>query len=204
MWLVELAAVLDENAVALAISQALGVTGQPGRPALDTLLDALAPQDVLIVLDNCEHLIGACAKTAEAILRRCPRVHLLATSREPLGTGGETIYRVPSLSLPGPGDADSAVAESSDAVALFVDRARAQGAGCAWTSRGSRWWCRSAVSWTGCRWPSSWPPPGCGRCRWQTCMTASTSGSACSPAVAAPLWSGSGRCGRRSSGPIRC
>ena len=130
MWLVELAAVLDENAVALAISQALGVTGQPAA-ALDTLLDALAPQDVLIVLDNCEHLIGACAKTAEAISRRCPRVHLLATSREPLGTGGETIYRVPSLSLPGPGDADSAVAESSDAVALFVDRARAQGAGLA-------------------------------------------------------------------------
>ena len=56
------------------------------------------------MLDNCEHLIGACAKTAEAILRRCPRVHLLATSREPLGIGGETIYRVPPLSLPGPGD----------------------------------------------------------------------------------------------------
>ena len=62
------------------------------------------PQDVLIVLDNCEHLIGGCAKTADAIVRRCPRVHLLATSREPLGIGGETIYRVPSLSLPGPGD----------------------------------------------------------------------------------------------------
>jgi predicted ATPase len=129
VWLVELAAVTDENAVALVISQALGITGQPGRPALDTLLDALALQDVLIVLDNCEHLIGACAKTAEAVLRRCPRVHLLATSREPLGIGGETIYRVPSLSLPGPGEADSAAAESSDAVALFVDRARAQGAG---------------------------------------------------------------------------
>ena len=59
------------------------------------------------MLDNCEHLIGACAKTAEPILRRCPRVHLLATSREPLGIGGETIYRVPSLSLPGPGDTGS-------------------------------------------------------------------------------------------------
>jgi predicted ATPase len=51
---------------------------------------------VLIVVDNCEHLIGGCAKTAEAIVRRCPRVHLLATSRERLGVGGETIYRVPS------------------------------------------------------------------------------------------------------------
>ena len=129
VWLVELAAVTDEDAVPAAISQALRLTGQPGRPALETLLDALAPQDVLVVLDNCEHLIGACAKTAEAVLRRCPRVHLLATSREPLGIGGETIYRVPSLSLPGPGEADSAAAGSSDAVALFVDRARAQGAG---------------------------------------------------------------------------
>jgi predicted ATPase/class 3 adenylate cyclase len=128
VWLVELAAVTDDEAVASAICQALGVTAQPGRPALEALLDALAVQDVLIVLDNCEHLIGGCAKTAEAIVTRCPRVHLLATSREPLGIGGETIYRVPSLSLPGPGDGDAAAAESSDAVALFLERARAQGA----------------------------------------------------------------------------
>ena len=71
--------------------------------------------------------IGARAKTADAIVRRCPRVRLVATSREPLGVGGETIYRVPSLSLPGPDDADPA--GSGDAVALFVDRAKAQGAG---------------------------------------------------------------------------
>ena len=107
--------------------EALRLAAQPGRPALEALLDALAPQDVLIVLDNCEHLIGGCAKTAEAILRRCPRVQLVATSREPLGIGGETIYRVPSLSLPGPGDAGPAAPGSSDAVALFADRARAQG-----------------------------------------------------------------------------
>ena len=129
VWLVELAAVSDENAVAPAICQALGIAAQPGRPALDTLLDALAQQDTLIVLDNCEHLIGACAKTADAILRRCPRVHLVATSREPLDIGGETIYRVPPLSLPGPGELGLAAAGSSDAVALFVDRARAQGTG---------------------------------------------------------------------------
>ena len=90
-------------------------------------MDALAPQDVLIVVDNCEHLIGGCAKTAEAIVRRCPRVHLLATSREPLGIGGETIYRVPSLSLPGPDATGPAAAGSRDAVALFADRARANG-----------------------------------------------------------------------------
>jgi predicted ATPase/class 3 adenylate cyclase len=128
VWLVELAALSGEDAVVSAIFEVLGIARQPGRPALDTLLDALAPQDVLIVLDNCEHLIGACAKTAEAILRRCPRVHLLATSREPLGIGGETIYRVPSLSLPASGDSPVAAA-SSDAVALLVERARQQGAG---------------------------------------------------------------------------
>ena len=125
--LVELAAVTDSDAVPAAISQALRLTAQPTRPALEALLDALAPQDVLIVLDNCEHLIGGCAKTAEAIVRRCPRVRLLATSREPLGIAGETIYRVPSLSLPGPGDSDSSPSGSCDAVALFADRARANG-----------------------------------------------------------------------------
>jgi predicted ATPase/class 3 adenylate cyclase len=129
VWLVELAAVSDESAVPGAISEALGIACQPGRPILDTLLDALAPQNMLIVLDNCEHLIGACAKTADAIVRRCPRVHLVATSREPLGIGGEAVYRVPPLSLPAPGDDGSSAAASSDAVALFVDRARAQDTG---------------------------------------------------------------------------
>ncbi|MDX6338685.1 MAG: hypothetical protein QOG05_6025, partial [Streptosporangiaceae bacterium] len=114
VWLVELAAVSSKDAVAPAISQALEITAQPARAALDTLLDALAPQDMLIVLDNCEHLIGGCAKTADAIVRRCPQVHLVATSREPLGIGGETIYRVPPLSLPGPGDTGLRAAESSE------------------------------------------------------------------------------------------
>jgi len=82
---------------------------------------------VLIVLDNCEHLIGGCAKTADAIARRCPRVHLLATSREPLGLSGEALYRVPPLSLPGPGDVGPPAPGSSDAVALFVERAKEQG-----------------------------------------------------------------------------
>ena len=127
VWLAELAAVTDEGAVASAISQALRLAVRPGRPVLAALLDALALQDVLIVVDNCEHLIGGCAKTVEAIVRRCPRVHLVATSREPLGIGGETIYRVPSMSLPGPDDSGPPAAGSSDAVALFADRARANG-----------------------------------------------------------------------------
>ena len=72
VWLVELAAVTDQDAVAPAIAGALGIAGQPGRPVAETLVDALAPQDILIVLDNCEHLIGACAKTADADLAALP------------------------------------------------------------------------------------------------------------------------------------
>jgi predicted ATPase/class 3 adenylate cyclase len=127
VWLVELATVTDPGAVPSAIAAVLGISAQPGREILDTLTDALVPQRLLIVLDNCEHLIDACAKTADAILRRCPHVHLLATSREPLGIAGETIYRVPSLSLPPEDEAGSSPAELSDAVVLFLDRARQQG-----------------------------------------------------------------------------
>ena len=81
VWLAELAAVTGVDAVAPAICEALRVPLQPGRPALDVLADALAPQDVLIVLDNCEHLIGGCAKTADVLLRRCPKLHLLDQPR---------------------------------------------------------------------------------------------------------------------------
>jgi predicted ATPase/class 3 adenylate cyclase/DNA-binding XRE family transcriptional regulator len=129
VWLVELAAVNDEDAVAAAIAEALRIPPQPGRLVLEVVADALVPQDVLIVLDNCEHLIGGCAKTVEAILRRCPKAHVIATSREPLGIAGETIYRVPPLSLPREDAADSASeAGSCDAVALLATRAAAQGA----------------------------------------------------------------------------
>jgi predicted ATPase/DNA-binding XRE family transcriptional regulator len=130
VWLVALAAVTGQDAVAPAICEALAIVRQPGRP-LDTLLDALATQDVLIVIDNCEHLIDACAKTADAILRHCPNAQLVATSREPLSISGEAIYRVPPLSLPRPGDRDPPAPEPSDAVALFVERAKEQGAGLA-------------------------------------------------------------------------
>jgi predicted ATPase len=132
VWLVELAPVTEEGAVASTINEVLGITIQAGRPPLEYLLDALLPQNILVVLDNCEHLIGDCAKVTDAILRRCPRVHMITTSREPLGIGGETIYRVPSLSLPRPDDGDASdsagapVSDGSDAVALFMDRAGAQ------------------------------------------------------------------------------
>ena len=126
VWLVELAPVADDDAVPRAIAQALGITAPPGRAALDVLLDAVAPQELLVVLDNCEHLTAACAMVVDAVLGRCPKVSVLATSREPLGLVGERIYRVPSLSLPG---SEMGSGERSDAVELFAARAREQGAG---------------------------------------------------------------------------
>jgi predicted ATPase/class 3 adenylate cyclase len=127
VWLVELAPVTEEERVVSTISATLGVASRPGRSALDALVEVLAPQNVLVVMDNCEHLITACAKAAEAILTRCSRVHLLATSREPLGIGGEAVYRVPSLSLPDADADDAAALVATDSVALFLERAHAQG-----------------------------------------------------------------------------
>jgi len=128
VWLVELAGVSTEDAVASAIGEALRIPGRRGRVMADVLAAALSPQEILIVLDNCEHLVGACAKITDALLRRCPRVRVLATSREPLGIDGEVIYRVPSLSLPADGAAaDETTLRSFDAVALFAARSAAHG-----------------------------------------------------------------------------
>lgn len=128
VWLVELAPVSNEDAVASTILEVLKMATGSGQSPLDILVTSLASQQALIVLDNCEHLIGACSKVADAILRHCPEIRVLATSREPLGIAGETIYRVPSMSLPDEDDDTGEVDPyRSDAVALFAERAAAQG-----------------------------------------------------------------------------
>ena len=129
VWLVELASVTDEAMVASTILDVLGMATRPDRSPIEALVSGLASQRALIVIDNCEHLIGACAKVADAILRGCPEIRLLATSREPLRTAGEVIYRVPSMSLPEDGLTGGMDPGRSDAVALFADRAGAQGVG---------------------------------------------------------------------------
>ncbi len=126
VWLVELASLTDGTQIPGAVAAALGIAEHTGPTLTEKVTDALAGQDTLLVLDNCEHLIDAAAKFCDQVIRHCPRVRFLTTSREPLGIDGERIYRVPSMSLP-PADVD-AVGElsGSDAVQLFAERARMQ------------------------------------------------------------------------------
>ncbi len=100
VWLVELAPLSDPALVPQTVASALHVREQPGRPLLATVSDYLAHKDLLLVLDNCEHLVAACAPMVEVLLRACPSLRIMATSREPLGVAGETTWRVPSLPLP--------------------------------------------------------------------------------------------------------
>jgi predicted ATPase/class 3 adenylate cyclase len=129
VWLVELAPVADPALVPPAVAAALGVREVPGRSILATLGEALRPRRLLLVLDNCEHLVAACARLADALLRACPGLRILTTSREPLGIAGETAWRVPSLALPplspAPGPAPGEQLAQYEAVRLFIDRALA-------------------------------------------------------------------------------
>ncbi len=122
---VELAPVAEAAHVAAAFAVALGVREQVSRPLGDVLAEALSGQDLLVVMDNCEHVIGGAAELAELLNRRCPRLKLLATAREPLSIESEHVYRLGPMSLPPAGAASVQDLGGSDAVQLFVERARA-------------------------------------------------------------------------------
>ena len=127
VWLVELAPLGDPELVPQTVAGVLGMKEEPGRPLTQTLTDHLKSKLLLIMLDNCEHLLGACARLADAILRQCPRVLILATSREGLGIAGELTYRVPSLTLPDPKrDSTPESLSHYEAVRLFIERAQFQ------------------------------------------------------------------------------
>jgi len=121
-WLAELAPVRDPAQVAAVVAAALGMPEQPGVPAAGALARALAGQQLLLVLDNCEQVIGAAAELCAGLLPACDDVRMLATSREPLAVAGEARYRLRPLTLPAPDDPASG--GRSEAVALFADRAR--------------------------------------------------------------------------------
>jgi predicted ATPase/DNA-binding SARP family transcriptional activator len=122
---VELAQIEDPGIVAATVAGRLGVPDTPGQDATDAVAEFLADHQVLVVLDNCEHLAGATALLIENLLSVCPALTVMATSRESLGVEGELNWQVPPLSLPQAGSAPTAsVLASSDAVKLFEQRAQ--------------------------------------------------------------------------------
>lgn len=121
-YLVELAALSEAHLLPEAFAAAVGIMEAQARPALEMLLDGLSALDGLILVDNCEHLVEACARLIDTVLRHCPAVTILATSREPLRIDGEAVWPVPTLSLP-PDPARFRQIARSEAVRLFVDRA---------------------------------------------------------------------------------
>ena len=120
-WLVELARMRDPSVVVDGVAAALGVTPRPGVDLVDTLVGYLRAKELLLVLDNCEHLLGAVVELVRALEERCPGLVVLSTSREGLGIAGERIVAVPSLGLPRSGDRDAVL--TSDAARLLVERA---------------------------------------------------------------------------------
>jgi predicted ATPase/class 3 adenylate cyclase/DNA-binding CsgD family transcriptional regulator len=112
VWYVDLAPITDPAVVPVAVARALSLPDQPGRSTLDTVLRFVRDRQMLVVLDNCEHLLDACAELVVALLGGAPGLTLVATSREPVGVPGEATWRVPSLSV------------ADEAIELFADRAR--------------------------------------------------------------------------------
>lgn len=112
VWCADLAPITDPSVVPVAVARALGLPDQPGRSTLETLTRVIAERQMLMLLDNCEHLLDACAALIVELSGSCPALTLLATSREPIGVAGEVTWQVPSLSL------------TDEAIELFTDRAR--------------------------------------------------------------------------------
>jgi predicted ATPase len=124
VWLVELAPVADPALVSQAVATALGVREQRALPMQDALTDFLRQKDLLLILDNCEHLVEACAALADTLLHACPGLKILASSREALGIAGEVPFRLPSLSTPDIHHLPpTQVLLQYEAVRLFIERA---------------------------------------------------------------------------------
>jgi predicted ATPase/DNA-binding SARP family transcriptional activator/DNA-binding CsgD family transcriptional regulator len=125
VWLAELAPLSDSGLVPQAVAGALGVKEQPGRPLTDTLAEGLHAKEMLLLLDNCEHLIDAAAHVVDVLLDSCPGLRVLATSREALGVAGEVRWNVPALSVPDLRYSPTvAEIDGTEAVRLFAERAR--------------------------------------------------------------------------------
>ncbi|MDV6244860.1 protein kinase domain-containing protein [Rhodococcus opacus] len=136
--LVELGELRDESSLVDAVAAAVGVRDHSARPVREVLIEFLVLREVLLVLDNCEHVVDAAAELAETLLRVCPELRILATSREPLVIGGEAVLRVPPLAVPDPGRRTSLRGlPKYDAVTLFAERGAAAVPGFALTEGNS-------------------------------------------------------------------
>jgi predicted ATPase/class 3 adenylate cyclase/Tfp pilus assembly protein PilF len=125
-WVVELAPVSDPTQIPQAAAAALGIREYPGLTLRDSLFEYLGSRELLLLLDNCEHLVAGVSEFVVAVIQSAPRIKILCTSRERLGIPGERIWRIPSLALPALGRRrDVSVLSENEAVRLFVDRARA-------------------------------------------------------------------------------
>ncbi|WP_051033635.1 LuxR C-terminal-related transcriptional regulator [Rhodococcus sp. JVH1] len=126
VWLIELGELHDASLLPETIDAAMGLREHRRDSALEVLAEHLADRHALLILDNCEHMVGAVAALAETLLRRCPHLHILTTSRESLNIGGEAVLRVPPLTLPdSSGPAPLRALPGYDAVTLFTQRAEA-------------------------------------------------------------------------------
>jgi len=125
VWVAELAPITDASLVVRSVAAVFGLREQMGMPVHELLLDFLRLKELLLVVDNCEHLVDSCAQLVEQLLHACAKLKVIASSREALGIAGETVFRVPSLALPGESDVSLEALAHSESVQLFVERASA-------------------------------------------------------------------------------
>jgi predicted ATPase len=157
IWLTELAGLMDGVLVTQAVASVLNLHEQAGNLVHESLISSLQTRQVLLILDNCEHLLDAVAELSKTILESCPHVKILTTSREILRVPGEAVFVVPPLSLPdaqpwrGPGHEQETLAayQQSEAIQLFTARAALISSDFALTSKNGPWGCRylPAVGW---------------------------------------------------------
>jgi hypothetical protein len=177
VWLAELAAVRDPALVGVVVAAALGVRERPGVPAADALARVLARLQLLLVLDNCEHVIGAAAALCGGLLRACDDVRVLATSREPLRVSGRPGTGWRRWLCPAPVTGQTRLgarrwrcSQTGPAVLTHISR---------WTGRPEQRWRGLWRGWMGCRWRSNWLRREWKPSAWPSCWTGSTTGSDC-------------------------
>jgi predicted ATPase/class 3 adenylate cyclase len=125
VWFADLAPISDPELVSSVVAQTLGMSQAHDRRVDEAIVDWLKRRKIVLVLDNCEHLVETVARLADAIMRSCPDIRILATSRQALGLDGEVVHRLPSLAVPASAGVSVAEAHQFGAIALFVERATA-------------------------------------------------------------------------------